>query len=448
MRAAWEIHEALGDFNRRLHARRGLDLTARIGIHTGPVVVGTVGNDLKMDYTAIGDTTNLASRLQSLAAPGTILVSESTHRLVRGFFEVRAAGPFEVRGKAEPVTAYEILGRNETTTAIGVAEARGLTPLVGRQHELPQLADCFARVRGGSPQVVSIVGDAGSGKSRLLFEFKQSLAGESVAFFEGRCSALKQRVPYAPFVGMLKQYFGITSADAPAQAAEKIAAKVREFDPQLEEIYPFLKRMLLVGASAPIELPADEIKRETFDALAHLVMRVSEQVPAVLIIEDLHWIDDASQELLELSVAQLSHARVMMIFSHRPDFHAAWRSHVALTQLSLRPLSDDETRAIVRAVAGASLPASSKSASSRRRKAAPSSPKRSPGSSRRRLPDGRRRRRLADATGRRDAHSRDGARGDRRTARPSRFAAEARRASGVGARSPVPSRAVGATSRG
>ncbi len=358
VRAAWEIQEALGDFNRRLHARPGLDLTARIGIHTGPVVVGTVGNDLKMDYTAIGDTTNLASRLQSLAAPGRILVSESTHRLVRGFFEVRAAGPFEVRGKAEPVTAYEILGRNETTTAIGVAEARGLTPLRGRQHELLQLADCFARVRGGSPQVVSIVGGAGSGKSRLLFEFKQSLAGESVAFFEGRCSALKQRVPYAPFVGMLKQYFGITSADAPAQAAEKIAAKVREFDPQLEEIYPFLKRMLLVGASAPIELPADEIKRETFHALAHLVMRVSEQVPAVLIIEDLHWIDGASQELLELSVAQLSHARVMMIFSHRPDFHAAWRSHVALTQLSLRPLSDDETRAIVRAVAGASLPAS------------------------------------------------------------------------------------------
>ncbi|MET0152021.1 MAG: adenylate/guanylate cyclase domain-containing protein [Candidatus Binatia bacterium] len=358
VRAAWEMQQALGDFNRRLDVRRGLDLTARIGIHTGPVVVGTVGNDLKMDYTAIGDTTNLASRLQSLAAPGTILASESTYRLVRGFFEVRAAGPFEVRGKAEPVTAYEIVGRNEITTALGVAEARGLTPLMGRKQELLQLSDCFARARGGSPQVVTIVGDAGSGKSRVLFEFKQSLAAEPVVFFEGRCSALKQRVPYAPFVLMLKQYFGITAGDTTPRAAEKIAHRVREFDPRLEEIYPFLSRMLGVDASTPTDLPADEIKRETFQALAHLVMRVSEEVPVVLIIEDLHWIDDASRELLELAVAQLSRARVMMIFSHRPDFRAVWRSQVALTQLSLRPLSDAETRAIVRAVAGGPLPSS------------------------------------------------------------------------------------------
>jgi class 3 adenylate cyclase/tetratricopeptide (TPR) repeat protein len=358
VRAAWEIQQALRAFNQRRDVRRGLDLTARIGVHTGPVVVGTVGNDLKMDYTAIGDTTNLASRLQSLAAPGTILASESTYRLVRGFFEVRAVGPFEIRGKAEPVTAYEILGRSQITSALGAAEARGLTPFTGRRHELLQLADCFARARGGSPQVVTIVGDAGSGKSRLLFEFKQSLASASVVFFEGRCSALKQRVPYAPFLLMLKQYFGITAADPPPRAAEKIAHKVRDFDPRLEDIYPFLGRMLGVDASTTTDVPADEIKRETFQALAHLVMRVSEQVPVVLVIEDLHWIDDASRELLELAVAQLSRARVMMIFSHRPDFHATWRSQVALTQLSLRALSDEETRAIVRAVATGPLPAS------------------------------------------------------------------------------------------
>ncbi|HUE39623.1 MAG TPA: AAA family ATPase, partial [Candidatus Binatia bacterium] len=357
VRAASEIQRALSEFNGRVRARRGIELKARIGIHTGPVVVGTVGNDLKMDYTAIGDTTNLTARLQALAAPGTILASEATVRLVHGFFELRAVGPFQVRGKAEPVTAYEVLGRSQITTSLGVAEARGLTPLVGRQQEVQQLADCFARVRGGSPQVVTIVGDAGSGKSRLLFEFKQSLAAEAAAFFEGRCSALKQKVPYAPFAVMLRQYFGITAADPAARAAEKIADAVREFDPRLDEMYPFLVRLLAVGPAPATNLPADEIKGETFHALARLVDRVSERTPVVLIIEDLHWIDDSSRELLELAVSQLSHARVMMVFTHRPDFRAVWRSRVALTQLSLRPLSDEHTRAIVRAIAGAALPA-------------------------------------------------------------------------------------------
>jgi class 3 adenylate cyclase len=357
LRAAWEIQQALAEFNGRVRARRGVELKARIGIHTGPVVVGTVGNDLKMDYTAIGDTTNLTARLQSLAAPGTILASEATVRLVRGFFQLRDVGPFEVRGKSEPVTAFEILGLSEITTSLGAAEARGLTPLVGRQQELLQLADCFARVRGGSPQVVTIIGDAGSGKSRLIFELKQSLTAEQVVFFEGRCSALKQKVPYAPFALMLRQYFGISATDPAPRAAEKIAEKVREFDPRLDEMYPFLSRLLAVDSVPSTDLPADEIKRETFHALARLVSCVSERTPVVLVIEDLHWIDDPSRELLELAVSQLATARVMMVVSHRPDFRASWRSQVALTQLSLRPLSDEHTREIIRAVASATLPA-------------------------------------------------------------------------------------------
>lgn len=363
VRAACEIQLALTEFNRALRARRGFELMARIGINTGPVVVGTVGNDLKMDYTAIGDTTNLAARLQSLAAPGSILASESTQRLVRGFFQVRAAGPFEIRGKAEPVTAYEILGRSEITTALGAAEARGLTPLVGREAELSQLAEGFARVRSTVPQVIAVVGDAGSGKSRLVYEFRQSLVGQPVVFFEGRCSALKQKIPYAPFLVMLKQFFAITAADPPSRYCEKIAERVRDFDPRLDEIYPFLCRMLSVTtdgqtvAARSTDLPADEIKRETFHALAELIVRVSERTPVVLVIEDLHWIDDSSRELLDLAVSQLSPpARVMMIFTHRPDFHTQWRSQVSFTRLALRPLSDERTLEIVRSAAAGPLP--------------------------------------------------------------------------------------------
>jgi class 3 adenylate cyclase/tetratricopeptide (TPR) repeat protein len=361
VRAACEIQLALAEFNRTLRERRGFELMARIGINTGPVVVGTVGNDLKMDYTAIGDTTNLASRLQSLAAAGSILASESTYRLIRGFFQVRPAGPFVVRGKAEPVTAYEILGRSEITTSLGAAEARGLTPFVGRAGELSQLADCFTRARDSLPQVVTVVGGAGSGKSRLLFEFRQNLAAQPVVFFEGRCSALKQKIPYAPFVLMMKQFFAIGGVDPPARLCEKIAERVRDFDPGLDEIHPFLCRMLSVSTADRIvarpDLPADEIKRETFEALARLVVRVSERTPVVFVIEDLHWIDEASRELLELAVSQLTRSRVLMIFTHRPDFDTTWRSQVSFTRLALRALSNDETQAIVRAVAAGALPA-------------------------------------------------------------------------------------------
>ncbi len=356
VRAACEIQIALEEFNRTLQAKRGFELRARIGIHTGPVVVGTVGNDLKMDYTAIGDTTNLAARLQSLAQPGTIIASEATERLVRGFFRVEAVGPFTVKGKREPVAAYQVLGRSEITTSFGAAEARGLTPMVGRDHELAQLRDTFARVQGGLPHVVTIVGGAGSGKSRLLFEFRQTQRDTPTVFLEGRCSALKQKVPYSPFMVMLRQFFSISVTENPALAREKIASKVRPFDPGLDQIFPFLCRMLSVDVGTPADLPADEIKRETFHALARLVMAVSEQTPVALVIEDLHWIDDASREVLELSVQQLTHARLMMVFTHRPDFHADWRARVPLTQLSLRALSDDDTRVIIRAVAGAEIP--------------------------------------------------------------------------------------------
>lgn len=357
--AALAIRDSLAHFNEELFEQRGIQLPARIGIHTGPVVVGTVGNDLKMDYTAIGDTTNLASRLESLAKPGTVLVSDATARLVRGFFSMEPMGPFNVKGKSEPIDAYEVRRANETASPMAVAAARGLTPLVGRDEELAQLEACFQRLQGSLSQVVSVVGDAGSGKSRLLYEFKRSLGDRDVVFFEGRCEALNQSVPYHVFIGMLRQYFDLRPGEPEQVACERVANRVRLSPEQIDADYPLLCELLSVPTERATrrDMPPEALKRETFRAVTNLVTAESRKVPVVMLVEDLQWIDEPSRELIEMAVGRLARARVMVLASHRPDFRPMWRTNAASTQLTLRPLSDAEITEIMRSLAGGPLPA-------------------------------------------------------------------------------------------
>ncbi len=359
VRAAVAIRDALALFNADLQRQRGLTLPARIGINTGPVVVGTVGNDLKMDYTAIGDTTNLAARLEGLAAPGTILISETTARLVRGIATLRSVGPLAVKGKAEPVAAFEVLAARELESPMLVAAERGLTPLVGREEELALLDAGFRRIAGRYAQVVAVDGDAGSGKSRLIYEFKQRLlaGGDAVCFFEGRCAALNQTVPLAPFVSMLRQYFDLSNADDEADACAKVAARLGGAAPDTEKAYPLLCRVLAVPATLPADLPLEALKQETFEAITQLMHAETRRGPVVMIVEDLHWIDESSQELLAMALARLARAQVMVVLSHRPDYRPAWRTGAAVTQLHLRPLLDGDVVRITRVLAGGALPA-------------------------------------------------------------------------------------------
>ena len=349
-RAVWAavaVREALAHFNRRLEAERGLTLPVRIGIHTGPVVVGTVGNDLKMDYTAIGDTTNLAARLEAVAAVGTVLISETTARLVRGFFRTRAVTPLAVKGKSEPITAHEVLDAVEAVSPMAVAVARGLTPLVGRTEELAQLMACFRRLAGNLAQVVTVVGDTGSGKSRLLHEFKQQL-GEAVTFLEARCSALNRLEAYFPFVTILQRYFELTAEDSPQTAAEKIARKVGAPPDMLGAEFPVLFRLLSLPTDGRGELPPEQLKREIFRAMANLLTHETQQRSVVVVIEDLHWVDEPSQELLELAVSRLARAPILVVASHRPDYQLPWRTAAALTRPTLRPLGTGEITEIIR----------------------------------------------------------------------------------------------------
>jgi class 3 adenylate cyclase len=353
--AALAIQQAMGGLNEKLRDSNGPELRARIGIHTGPVVVGTVGNDMKMDYTAIGDTTNLASRLESLCPPGSILVSEQTYSLVRGLFDMRQAGPFAVKGKSEPVAAYEVQGQRQVMHPMMIAEERGLTPLVGREEELAHLDGCYQRLKGGLPQVVTVVGESGSGRSRLVYEFKQRIAGEPIVF-EARCSSLSQRTPYYPWLVMLQQYFDLGMETPSECACEKVTQKLAQLGHKAERGAPYLCRMLSLPSPGLNDTPAEDTKRETYEAIASVFKLESMRAPVVIVIEDLHWIDEASREMLERAVSELGRTRLMLLLTHRPDLQAAWRTTAALTQLTLSRLSDSAAVEIIRSIAGGALP--------------------------------------------------------------------------------------------
>jgi class 3 adenylate cyclase/ABC-type lipoprotein export system ATPase subunit len=355
--AALAVRDAVAQLSQDVRRRLSLDLHVRVGVHTGPVVVGAIGSNLKMDYSAIGDTTNLAARLQSLAEPDTVLVSQTTERLVRGFFEMRPRGPLEVKGKSQPVAAFEVVAASGIDAPMAIARARGLTPLVGRDAELAQLLACFRRVPEELPQVVAIVGDAGSGKSRLVYELRERLAGETYLLFEARCSSLSQALPYAPISGMLRQFFEIAPGEPAAEARAKIVARIGSVERSLDVWFPYLCRLLGVTGGALEDQPAEEVKRGTIEAVCRLTGAVAQTAPALLVVEDLHWLDEDSREMIEIAVSRLRRDRMMILATHRPEFQPTWNTQAALTRLTLRRLADDEAAAIARAVVGGRLPA-------------------------------------------------------------------------------------------
>ena len=353
VRAALGIQDALEELNRERSRRDGVVLRARIGIHTGPVVVGTVGNDLKMDYTAIGDTTNLAARLQELAEPGTVRISASTENLVAGRFELRELAAVEVKGKTEPIRAFEVIRASAGVTPMAIAKARGLTPLVGFDAELAQLDACFERLGQSLSQVVSIVGDPGSGKSRLVFEFKRRLAERDATVLEARASALSQSVPFAPLTNLLKDLFSLGPGEDRDCACEKIAGALVRYDSDLSTIYPPLCQLL----TQPEEGAAVNQREHIMEALNKLFGHMCHEQPLVLVFEDLHWFDEASLEVLNRAVSRMDHWPILLVATHRPDFEPRWRIRAAHTRLPLRPLSDEQAAEIARARAGGTLPA-------------------------------------------------------------------------------------------
>jgi class 3 adenylate cyclase/tetratricopeptide (TPR) repeat protein len=351
---------ALG-IQRRLRERRsdlvraGVDdLAVRMGVNTGFVVVGRIGDNLRMDYTAIGDTTNLAARLQQLAEPGAILLSDTTHRMLHGAMRTERLAPMHVKGKAEPVTAYRLLGLAPRRSPVEERDARTLADFVGREREMGVLRDLWAQVVGEQGQVVGIAGEPGIGKSRLLYEFRRALGGTPVTFLEGRCVSYGASIPYLPWLDILRNNCGIVDSDTPEAVAEKVTAGLNEVGMAPESAMYLLHLLGVKDATGALEVLSPEaIKTRTFDTLRMLSLKGSRRRPIIFLIEDLHWLDKTSEEYLAFFVESLTAAPIFLITTYRPGYRPPWIDRSYATQLSLRPLAREASLAVVRSMLGA-----------------------------------------------------------------------------------------------
>ena len=271
--AALSIQKAMGKYGERIKGQHGADFKMRIGLNSGPVIVGSIGDDLRMDYTAVGDTTNLAHRMQDMAEPGAVLVSGHTHRLARDFFEFTSLGRVEVKGKEEPQEALELIRPTEVETRIEAAAAKGLTRFVGRRKEMEALREAFEKAKSGSGQVIGIVGEAGVGKSRLLLELRGMVPEAEYSYLEGRCLHYGGSMPYLPVLDVLKGYFGIKDETRESCIKEKVRECMCRLDEELKEIPACLKEVLslTVEDEKYLQLGPQQRRESTFEAIRNIL---------------------------------------------------------------------------------------------------------------------------------------------------------------------------------
>jgi class 3 adenylate cyclase/tetratricopeptide (TPR) repeat protein len=342
--AALGMQRSLESLRQEMLAEGGPDVRMRVGIHSGPVVVGRIGDDLRMDYTAVGDTTNLADRLQRLAPPGSIYISEATEHLVSGFFDLVDLGPQRVKGKAEPVHAFEVVGERAVRGRIEATADAGLTPLVGRGRELDLLWSAFESARAGNGQVAFLVGEAGIGKSRLLSEFRRKLGDEPHTWIEGRCTSYGEHTAFYAIIDALRRRFGLEDKDGEATALAKVQEAQEAVGGDLDWTLPFVRSLLSLpaGDRAVAEMDAVTRRSETVRALHARILRAAERNPLIFVVEDLHWIDAASEEFLTFLADSIPAMRVLLVFAHRPGYQHPFGDRSYHTRISLQPLSASE----------------------------------------------------------------------------------------------------------
>ena len=354
VRAALALQEAVARVSARVERERGVRVQLRVGINTGPVIVGTVGNNLRMDYKAVGHTVILAARMEQTAAPGTVQLTEHTYKLVAGYFNCDDLGLVSVKGVAEKVRAYRVTGERSGQARIDVARERGFTRLVGRERELALLRQCFELAQGGRGQAVSIIGDAGLGKSRLLYECRQALAGHDCAWLDGRCQPYGAALAYGPIVELLKQQFQIDASDRDEDIRDKIQQGLASLSTSLAAAAPYVGHLLGVdtAGSLPTGLTPEAVKYRTFEALHGFVSESASRRPLVLVIEDLHWVDPTTAEFLTFLLEHVAGARVLLLCTYRPEFVCTWSRKSYHRVITLTPLAPPDGSQMLSALLG------------------------------------------------------------------------------------------------
>ena len=305
---------------RRSH---GLEVQMRVGLHSGEVVVRAIGNDLHMDYSAVGQTTHLAARMEQLATPGSIRLTAATLRLVEGLVQANALGPFPVKGLAEPVEVFELVGASALRQRLQASAARGLTRFVGRQTELEALRQALERAEASQGQLVAVVGEAGVGKSRLVYEFVHSHHIQSWLVLESASVSYGKATPYFPVIDLLKRYCHLEAHDDTRTIRAKVTGQVLTLDEALQETLPALLGLLdALPEDSDLRLDPPQRRQHTLDALKRLVLRESQVQPLLLVFEDLHWIDTETQALLDSLVESLPTAQLLLLVNYQAGVSA------------------------------------------------------------------------------------------------------------------------------
>src|SRR5271169_2165368 len=347
------MQEELHRYADRLRADGKIAVEARVGVNTGEVVVRTIETGGHTEYTPVGHVTNLAARMQTAAPEGSIAASEATRRLCEGYFEFRALGPTAVKGLNAPVEVYEVVRAGPLRTHFQLAARRGLTRFVGREREMAAMAGASEQAKAGQGQIVAAVGEAGAGKSRLMYEFKATVPDgckmmEAYSVSHGKASA------WLPVLEVLKSYFEIADEDDDSRRSAKVEAKAYGLAPALAETLPYILSLLgIAGAGASLAMMDAHIRRRrTLEAVKRIIIGESLKQPLAVIFEDLHWIDTETQELLDLLVDSVASARILILVNYRPEYHHEWGNRTAYTQLRLDPLGGQSADEMVHELLG------------------------------------------------------------------------------------------------